>query len=450
MKEKNILHYTIGLNSFRGGGLTKYVDDITNYQSNDNNVFILYPGEFKILKKKIVIRKEKKVNDINVFSIVNPLSLPMMLGLKDQRYLYAKSDINIWKQFLVDNKIDIIHIHTLMGLYEEFIFAANDLKIPVIYTTHDYFGLCSKQTLIFNGKICKEWQKCQNCSKCNALALSNYKSYIVHSKMFYYIRKLKFFNNLKQKEKKKTEKFTSNSFNNLNEDFYINLRAKMINIFSLIDCFHFNSSISKMVFNMFLPNISGKVINITHKHIQDNRKLKQFNGKILKLTYLGPATITKGFYDIIEGLDNVYFKNNNVELNIYTYTNIERPYLKKNGVSYKYDDLPKIFDNTDLLISHSKGYETFGFTIIEALSYGVPVIVSSVTGAKDLVHNNFNGFIISDVNELSKVLLKLTNNKSILKEMNKNICNSSFYSFNEHCEDIYKLYLEVLKIKHRE
>ena len=45
------------------------------------------------------------------------------------------------------------------------------------------------------------------------------------------------------------------------------------------------------------------------------------------------------------------------------------------------------------LIQSSLLYETFGLTIIEAMSCGVPVIGFSIGTRKDLITDNVNGFI---------------------------------------------------------
>ena len=51
-------------------------------------------------------------------------------------------------------------------------------------------------------------------------------------------------------------------------------------------------------------------------------------------------------------------------------------------------------DDADCVILPSLWNETFGFTVLEALSYGVPVIVSSHVGAKDIVDEGKNGFVV--------------------------------------------------------
>lgn len=72
-----ILHYTVGLGENRGGGLTKYVDDLVACQSKDNSIMILYPGEYNLLSSKVSIKREKDKQGVPVYSIINPLSLPM-------------------------------------------------------------------------------------------------------------------------------------------------------------------------------------------------------------------------------------------------------------------------------------------------------------------------------------------------------------------------------------
>ena len=87
------------------------------------------------------------------------------------------------------------------------------------------------------------------------------------------------------------------------------------------------------------------------------------------------------------------------------------PVLKKLG-------LEKIFDETDVLVAPSIWYETFGFTVLEALSYGVPVIISGNVGAKDILEEGA-GIVIENISpeKLCAALQGLTFDK--LKQMNK-------------------------------
>lgn len=443
-----ILHYTVGLGENRGGGLTKYVDDLVAFQSKDNSVIILYPGEYNLINRNVYIKKEKSKNGVPVYSIINPLSLPMLFGLKDADYLTKKTPISLWKQFIEDNKFDLIHIHTMIGLYEEFIDAANELNVPIIYTTHDYFGLCTKQVYVYNNKICENWNTCVDCPECNKYAFSKEKTFIIHSKLFCKLRKNKLFLKIKGKAKNRIEQVDSETDNlPMNgQIFYKNLKVKYAKLFKQIDWFHFNSSVSEWVFRRELPFIKGEIINLSHSDIKDHRKEKKFNTEKLQITYLGPATAVKGFDLLIETLDRTYSQNEKFKLNIYTYTTTEKEYLVKHGSRYDYSQLEKIMDETDILVAPSICLETFGFTVLEAMSYGVPVIVSDCLGARDLVKEGKNGFIINEKN-LETTLLNIISNKDDLKTMNHNILIDNFESFDEHCHKIYSMYEEVCKRK---
>ena len=62
-------------------------------------------------------------------------------------------------------------------------------------------------------------------------------------------------------------------------------------------------------------------------------------------------------------------------------------------------------------------YETFGYTILEALSFGVPVITTCNVGAKDIIAENA-GIIVNDLSgeELYETFSGLT--AAGLEEMN--------------------------------
>ena len=98
------------------------------------------------------------------------------------------------------------------------------------------------------------------------------------------------------------------------------------------------------------------------------------------------------------------------------------PYIKSHD-RYSYAELERIFDETDILVAPSICYETFGFTVLEALSYGVPVIISGNVGAKDILVDGA-GIVIEDIEaeKLCEILQGLTRQK--LELMNKVIVES--------------------------
>lgn len=113
----------------------------------------------------------------------------------------------------------------------------------------------------------------------------------------------------------------------------------------------------------------------------------------------------------------MWSKQQNFSLDVH-FTPIEMsPYIRVHD-RYSYTELKKIFDETDVLVAPSIWYETFGFTVLEALSYGVPVIISGNVGAKDILAQGA-GVVIEniDATKLFTTLQNLTPDK--LRAMNE-------------------------------
>ena len=118
--------------------------------------------------------------------------------------------------------------------------------------------------------------------------------------------------------------------------------------------------------------------------------------------------------------------------------------IKKNG-EYSYDDLEDIFDNTDLLVVPSIWYETFGFIVLEGLSYGVPVLATSTVGGKDLLSDNKGIIIESNEKDLSKTIKNIIHNKQILRDINRKVLKHDYiFDMNEHSKYIHNQYVYSL------
>lgn len=89
------------------------------------------------------------------------------------------------------------------------------------------------------------------------------------------------------------------------------------------------------------------------------------------------------------------FLGNDVPANLYIVGNVcdVHPYYRK----------------SDLLLNLSVPYlcvETFGMTILEAMSYGIPAIVPNVGGPTELIENGYNGYCV-DTTSLEDVIDKI-------------------------------------------
>ena len=447
-----ILHYSLGFPPYRTGGLTKYSIDLMEEQYNQGHqVLLLWPGEIKSYNKNPIIKKRKSKNNIQSFEIINPLPVSLMGGIKEFDAYMKPCDKRTYYEFLKSQKPDIIHLHTFMGLHIEFLQAAKDLNIKVVFTTHDYFGLCPKVTFLYKNKICNEIVdfdnlECLNCEECNKNALSLRKIKILQSTIYRFIKDIKI---VKKSRRKFNLNNQVNEFEVVRKDLlnlnkienYKTLRQYYFNMFEKIDKFHFNSSTTENIYKKFLNIKNGEVISITHSNIKDNIIEKNFS-KTFKITYLGPISEYKGFFRLKEILDEIYLEGyDDFILNISSIPPSIEPYMNIIG-SYNYDDLYKIFENTDLLVVPSLCKETFSFVTLEGLSYGVPVLISNNVGAKDIVENTKNGFVINmNDNSLKEIILKIYKNRKILIDINTYIVkNYRPLTIKEHTNKILDFY----------
>lgn len=432
-----ILHYALGFPPYRTGGLTKYcVDLMIAQKKSGHDVAMMWPGAFSFSGHFVRFKKSKKLvkdgnTDVEIksFEVINPLPVPLDEGITDiESYMSACPNPEVYEVFFKEYLPDVIHVHTLMGLHKEFFETARKLDIRIVFTSHDYFGICPKVTLFRNGRICDG--DCSSCAECNEGALSLKKIAILQSSLY---RNLKDSAPVRALRKRHRQSFFEENetvsavekSNIIKKDDqsaeYEKLRKYYVDMLEMVNIIHFNSSVTESVYRRFIPEkISRTIVNITHKNIGDHRKYKEFKEK-LKITYLAAAKPFKGFTILREALDEVYEHNPNFVLNVYNSVSCTNPYMNVNE-RFEYYELEKIFNNTDVLIAPSVWYETFGFTVLEALSYGVPVIVSENVGAKDLLENGKYGAIIRPTKEaIKEVIEKMLGDREILKRYNRAI-----------------------------
>lgn len=440
-----ILHYALGFPPYRSGGLTKLCIDLMVQQTKEgHSVAMLWPGRMSVTNKTSV-KKNKEVimenQKLSSFEIVNPLPVPFDEGISDISSFIANGDRKAFDKLLEKYEPDVVHIHTLMGLHKSFLEAVKDRKTRLVFTAHDFFPICPKVTMFRNGAICRSMRTCEECGVCNSTALSLKKIYILQSPLY---RKFKDLTLIKKLRKQHRDRYLSETTSNDDikpvgtaED-YKKLRNYYYSLLKLMDVMHYNSKVTKKVYESVYDLPNNYTVSITHSDIRDNRAIKQFTNDRLRIRYLGPQSGAKGFFILKAALDELWKKKQNFCLDIH-FTPLEMsPYMKIHE-RYSYEDFSAIFSTTDILIAPSIWYETFGFTVLEALSYGVPVVISGTVGAKDILVNGA-GIVVENITpeKLESVLQTLTVEK--LKAMNKTIIEKQpIMQIEEMSEKIQKL-----------
>lgn len=418
-----ILHYSLGFPPYRSGGLTKFCVDLMNWQAHEGNeVSLLWPGKMTLTNsdRTRIIRRQPE-GKVNSYEVVNPNPVPYDEGIVQVKRFVQTGSLDIYRSFLKKVNPDIIHFHTLMGLHKELIEAAKELKIRLVFTTHDFYPMCPRVTLFHNNSICKDATDCKLCPECNAHALSINKIRILQSPTYRRLKNVPVIQKLRKNHRDNVLNGNNSKKpvnNKSNPSDYQSLREYYYSMIRMMDCIHFNSDITKKIYcDFFKGNLpESTVISITHGMINNNMKIRHYGEKI-RITYLGAQSTAKGYFELRKALDELLSENKNFVLNeIFEPVN-NASYINVIG-KYTSEQLGDVFDKTDVLIVPSLWYETFGYTVIEALSFGVPVIVSNRVGAMDIIPDGAG--IVYDAenhNELVSILRGL--NRDTLEKMNR-------------------------------
>ena len=423
-----ILHYSLGCPPYRTGGMIKFCIDLMKEQVKSGHVVaLIWPGRFGILSKKtnIINNPAEKIDGsrFESYEIINPLPVPYDEGIKAFDNFMSEGDYEQYSAFLDDFKPDIIHVHTLMGLHKNFLIAAKNKNIRLVFTAHDFFPICPKVTMYRNGRVCETIESCGDCGNCNSTALSLYKIKALQSSTY---KKLKDTDLVKKIRKHHRDNYFRLDGSEQKERSvgkardYIRLRKFYESMINLMDIIHYNSYITKHIYEKYLNTPNGIVIFISHSDIKNHKKIKKFSDTEINIRYLGTYSGAKGFFYLRDTLDKVWDKKKNFYLNIHFDFPENVPYVKTHK-RYTYNELEYIFDNTDVLVVPSIWYETYGYTVLEALSYGVPVIISNTVGAKDIIVDgaSIKVNISENSDDLYNAFLDLNAQK--LRIMNKNI-----------------------------
>ena len=162
--------------------------------------------------------------------------------------------------------------------------------------------------------------------------------------------------------------------------------------------------------------------------------------------YVGRLEPHKGVEKIIEEFNSAFFEKNAI-LKIIG-DGSQKEYLKGKFKSKQVCFLGPLFDKDLIDQFHDSScflcpsdFEPWGLVVNEALSSSLPVIATKEVGsAFDLIKNNNNGFIVKDMDEFRRKMLKLYNDPNLLFKYSNNACKFMKEYWN------YDLYINNLNL----
>lgn len=417
-----VLHYTLGFQPQRTGGLVKYAEDLMMEQVNQGHqVVALYPGNIKFFSKKPAIKKVAS-KSFDYYELRNSLPLALFGGISDPIAFMTPCEKDIYRSFLKNVQPDAIHLHSIIGLHKEFLEVAKDLDIKVFFTSHDYYGLAPLPNFYFNGVDYSTDNTNLSWNIMSTSALSVKKLRFFQVPFYPTLRKM-----MKLLGKNPKAKKNLLIHKAVEKHDYSTLRCYYQQMFDLIDGYLFNSQVAKEVYghNGIKPDKSI-VATISNSCIKQHQRSKSPSSKI-RLAYVGPDEEYKGYYDFVEFAKMVDKKT--YEIATYGHLpNEECPsFIEQKGYFSK-NQVADVYSQIDILIVPSKWKETFGFIAVEALSYGVNVFVSENVGSKDLVNEDHI------FKELEDLLDKIKNVAAESKELK---------TMQEHSSEVVNYYQSI-------
>ncbi|MCQ2379552.1 MAG: glycosyltransferase [Victivallaceae bacterium] len=422
--------------------MNRYAMDLALAQfAAGNDVFVLYPDGGWRVPRRARIRTSGEFGGIRCFSLVGGPAVPLLEGVASPSMLLdcprRLSNENI-RAFWREVAPDVVHVHTWMGFPNELFDFIETSEAKMIYTTHDYFGLCPRvNRLRPDGSVCEGCNDA-DCSRCNRhapderrLALRNWGLLIGMRKFLLPLKRLLVRRRQLDGEDRPFEV----------KPFGL-LRQHYIDWMRRCDVVHFNSPVTERIFTGAVSGLRGVMLPIAHGGIIDRRDGEVTVSTPLRLLFLGAATPYKGLpmlLDVLRCLEDKGLEN--WCLDVYGDVGENR----KRVVFYGAYDLNALWDvlkQHDVLVVPSIWDETFGFVVAEALCCGVPVLCSDRAGAKILLPPEW---VFSGKDDLKDKLDDILSHPDALLQRKKFLREKClFTSMAEHVGEVDKLYRTVL------
>ena len=207
--------------------------------------------------------------------------------------------------------------------------------------------------------------------------------------------------------------------------------------------------------NTFLPTpkviYNGTKTVIKNRSLRSQLRIKKGTFVILSVGNLdknrGHSILIKSVSKIINQIENVIlliagngFKKE--KKSIQTLINKLKVKDKVKLLGFR-EDIPDLIYLSSLIVNPVIFFESFGLTLIEAMSQGKPVIASSVGGIIEIVDNNKTGFLVESgsVEDLSNKILEILKDGKTRRTFGKNglIKYKSFFTLNNMIINYKKL-----------
>lgn len=332
------------------------------------------------------------------------------------RIIYSLEAKRKFARLLDEFKPDLIHLHNIYHQISPSILApAKKRGIPVVMHLHDYKLFCPNYKLYTKGAFC---ERClgghyANCLKYRCMDNSFPRSLIAMVEMWLHHRIFKFY-------EKGVELLISPSEFLKKEAVKFSWPAGKIDVLHNFVSIPESSPVEKGNYLLYYGRLSlEKGIDLVLE------ALKQVPDVHLKIVGIGPKE------ESLKGLTKKFKLDDRVEFLAF-----------KSGA-----ELWDLVKRARAVVIPSRWPENMPFTLLEALSFGTPVIAAAVGGLPEIIRNGENGFLfepesVSDLANKIKLIPQLPENVSDLA-----VKSVSSLTLDKHCKSLIQIYQEILDQK---
>lgn len=362
-----------------------------------NRVYVLTTGPankvYRVNRVTVISLKQR-----NIYSTYNGAS--NVPGVFKSLWHFIDS-CNMFYHFSISSILkkispDLVHTNTIQGLSPFIWKTIKDNKIPLVHTMRDYYLLCHKCSL-FN-----------NCKNCETLCLP-----------------CKITNNIKRNFMPYPDHFIGIS------QYILNKHKAFLQI---------PDQFSNVVYNATksFAGVQGKPV--TEKihfgyigRVAEDKGVSYLVNELVKLDSKQKSTVKILF----AGKGDIKF--------------ISQLSEKLQGIEYEFIGVSKpadFYKQIDILIVPALWNEPFGRTVIESLSYSVPVCQSDRGGLKEIYDPESSWIYSPDEGRLSALISYILSNRSEIANKKKNcVKHVEKFSVDSYINNHLQLYQQVTSVK---
>lgn len=354
-------------------------------------VSVLYPQHDGAVQEPKILKGSYE--GIHIFNLVTDFNNITHSDLSSQ--VSNASEEAVFRQFLEQQRFDVIHFHHTINLSFSFLSIAKEMGYPVCVTLHDFWYLCLNIHLhhTVTNSLCSGPESCHRCAEC---FLTKVNRSLPHDN---------------QASLKKWISFRLSYALNalLSSDCVVSPSRYLADIYSS--------------FGLTCP------IEISPLGLVPVRKSKRYAHSQVVFGFLGTIhdlknvhLLTEAFKEVKGAAQLLLFGEG-----IHYYVNkLESSIAGDERIAYRGAYLPiqlaDILEQVDIVVVPSIS-ENYPLVVREALSAGVPVIASRVGGIPEILTHLHNGILFdsNDKEELRRWLQTFIDNPSLIDELKRNI-----------------------------